>query len=384
MDIVSEEVNENMTKSKELEVEANPEPEIEPDPDAVATQATEEETTLQQLKAKKNKSNLFLIKSYSFIERANNNNNNNSNNSNTDDNGNGRAGSKVSSVSVPSADLLQSPDLQPFDNIESIFLAQATDKDDKDKDKGWSKKRAGRLKKPKKEKPPKQPKIKSKTNAKDKAKGDLAEPEEKLLRRKQPVFLPLPMPLTSTSRLHEYEEILETTATNGHGSLPRPQSLPAKVHFENAAATITTTTTTTAISKETGTVKRSSANIKRESFLRQSLQSIRRSFGSNKHSPKLAMALESPESPTAEAVICSRSSSSSAASTSSAVSCSSSSASSWSSTSAAINILSKAPGHNRRLDEIMPTPVVLLLNDDLMLQLQLDEIDGDGGDTLKR
>lgn len=313
------------------------------------------ESTLQQLKAKKNKSNLFLIKSYSFIERNNNSSNNNKNTTNNNNNisSDGKGNAKMSRVSAPLAELLLSPDMETLPDITSLVLAQAT-----------AESQAATAKKQKQ----KQAKVKSKSskgkgkwknekqhtnngNGQQQEPPELDEQEAQLLRR---------------NVVHEYEELLEHVPATKIGSLPRPQSLPAKGLFEAAGGRIQLEP----ISLDPTPIlaKRRSGNIKRESFLRQSLQSIRRSFGSNKQSAKLSIVSASAASPLPSPVSSNTSSTSSA---SSAVSFSASSCSS----AAAISLLTKAQAHNHILDEFLPTPVVLLLKDDRNLALQADNSD---------
>ncbi|KAM8721057.1 hypothetical protein ACLKA7_007003 [Drosophila subpalustris] len=230
---------------------------------------------------------------------------------------------------------LLSPEMEPLVDFTSLVLAQTDGKKEKET----------RLKKPKKQKQPKT-KAKSKTKTKrDKAEEDVEdinEQEAQLLRR----------------NVHEYEKLLDQLPSSKTGSLPRPQSLPAKVHFETAASRIDIDPDADA--EAPTPAKRLGANIKRESFLRQSLQSIRRSFGSNKHSSKLSIAGAQGTSPLPSRV------SSNASTTSSTSSAVSSSTTSSCSSSAAISLLTKAQAHNHILDEFLPTPVVLLLNDDPM------------------
>ncbi|KRG06916.1 ankyrin repeat-containing protein kinase A isoform X1 [Drosophila mojavensis] len=263
----------------------------------------EPESTLQQLKAKKNKSNLFLIKSYSFIEK---NNNNNSNRNNNNNNNHGLYNKR-----------LQSPDMQPFPDIASLMLVA----DEQPTKKTRSKKSQNKTQKTKV--------IKNGMKQQEEDQQDpqfISEQEAQLLRRNP----------------HEFEELFKHSPA-AHGlHLPRPQSLPGKVHFEASTLCII----------EPSASKRRSGNIKRESFLRQSLQSIRRSFGSSKHSSKLSLATPSI-TPMPSPV------SSNASSTSTTSSCSS---------ATAISMLSKAQAHNHILDEFLPTPVVLLLNNDAQIQ----------------
>ncbi|XP_060661965.1 mucin-5AC-like isoform X2 [Drosophila nasuta] len=313
--------------------------------EAASTEGESTESTLQQLKAKKNKSNLFLIKSYSFIDKTNtiNNNNNNNINNNNNNNSSKNNNNNISRTcaKLTTAELL-SPDLDPFVDISSLVLSQP------DADKKQS-----RLKKPKKQKPPKtKTKSKAKTTKQQQQQHEvdeeleISEQEALLLRRNAP---------------HEYEELLQHLPNANGGSLPRPQSLPAKVHFEAASSVLIAPRAPTPAKRLGG----GNNNIKRESFLRQSLQSIRRSFGSNKHSSKLAMiAASTASSPTASPLpspspksrVFSNGSTTSSASTTSSTTSSCSS-------SAAISLLTKAQAHNHILDEFLPTPVVLLLND---------------------
>ncbi|XP_023169076.2 GRAM domain-containing protein 2B-like isoform X2 [Drosophila hydei] len=263
----------------------------------------EPDSTLQQLKAKKNKSNLFLIKSYSFIEKNNNNSNRNINNNNNHKINNNHAQYKR----------LQSPDMEPFPDIASLMLVA----DDQP------------AKKTRQKKSQKKQKSKALKNTEKKLEVDqqdqqfISEQEAQLLRRNP----------------HEYEELFKHSPATHGCHLPRPQSLPGKVHFEASALCII----------ESQSSKHRSGNIKRESFLRQSLQSIRRSFGSNKHASKLSIA--TPTSTPLPSPVSSNASSTS--------SCSS---------ATAISMLSKAQAHNHILDEFLPTPVVLLLNNDAQIQ----------------
>ncbi|XP_062138384.1 pneumococcal serine-rich repeat protein-like isoform X2 [Drosophila sulfurigaster albostrigata] len=312
--------------------------------EAASTEGESTESTLQQLKAKKNKSNLFLIKSYSFIDKTNTiNNNNNNNNINNNNNSSKHNNNNISRAcaKLTTAELL-SPDLDPFVDISSLVLSQP------DADKKQS-----RLKKPKKQKPPKtKTKSKAKTTKQPQQQHEvdeeleISEQEAMLLRRNAP---------------HEYEELLQHLPNANGGSLPRPQSLPAKVHLEAASSVLIAPRAPTPAKR----LSNNNNNIKRESFLRQSLQSIRRSFGSNKHSSKLAMiAASTASSPTASPLpspspksrVFSNGSTTSSASTTSSTTSSCSS-------SAAISLLMKAQAHNHILDEFLPTPVVLLLND---------------------
>lgn len=270
----------------------------------------EPESTLQQLKAKKNKSNLFLIKSYSFIEKNNNNNiNRNNNNNNNNINNHGLYNKR-----------LQSPDMEPFPDIASLMLVA----DEQPTKKTRSKKSQN-----------KKQKTKAIKNGKKQLEDDQQDPQD-------PQFISEQEAQLLRRNPHEYEELLKHSPVAYGLHLPRPQSLPGKVHFEASALCII----------EPPASKRRSGNIKRESFLRQSLQSIRRSFGSNKHSSKLSIATPSI-TPMPSPV------SSNASSTSTTSSCSS---------ATAISMLSKAQAHNHILDEFLPTPVVLLLNNDAQIQ----------------
>ncbi|KAH8396387.1 hypothetical protein KR222_009669, partial [Zaprionus bogoriensis] len=294
----------------------------------------EAESSLQQLKAKKNKSNLFLIKSYSFIERNNNTNsasNNNNNNNNND--------AKMSRASAPLAELLLSPDMEAFPDIASLVLAQAT-----------ADSQANKQNKPKTQ--AKQPKVKAKAKqtkrnkaqqqqgAETDAGPELDEQEAQLLRRNPP---------------HEYEELLQHLPGSTHGSLPRPHSLPAKVHLEAVGGARLNIEPISLDRTMPTPAKRRGANIKRESFLRQSLQSIRRSFGSNKHAGKLSIVSSAAASPLPSPSPVSSNASTTSSTSSSASSCSS---------GAAITMLTRAQANNHILDEFLPTPVVLLLKDD--------------------
>ncbi|TDG44567.1 hypothetical protein AWZ03_008973 [Drosophila navojoa] len=272
----------------------------------------EPESTLQQLKAKKNKSNLFLIKSYSFIERNNNNNSNRNNNNNNNNNNHGLYNKR-----------LQSPDMEPFPDIASLMLVA-----DEQPTKKTRTKKSQNTK----------PKTKAIKNGKKQREEDQQDPQDP----QDPQFISEQEAQLLRRNPHEYEELLKHSPA-AHGlHLPRPQSLPGKVHFEASALCII----------EPPASKRRSGNIKRESFLRQSLQSIRRSFGSNKNSSKLSIATPSI-TPMPSPV------SSNASSTSTTSSCSS---------ATAITMLSKAQAHNHILDEFLPTPVVLLLNHDAQIQ----------------
>ncbi|ALC49845.1 maker358 [Drosophila busckii] len=242
----------------------------------------------------------------SFIER-NNNNNNNNNNLHTNKN---NKNAKISTVSAPASELLKSPDMEAFPDIASLMLADKP-------------KKQTRLKKSK------QAKVKTKSKAKTEQQLEEpeAESEQQLLRR---------------HNVQEYEQLLQQLAT-----LPRPQSLPAKVHFDLLPEPAAQQCQAQVVAAGPPNSKRSSStHIKRESFLRQSLQSIRRSFSSNKQAGKLAL-----PSPTA-----SSNASSSASSSSTTSSCCS---------STALTLLSKAQAHNHQLDQFLPTPVLLLLNNQL-------------------
>lgn len=321
-----------------------------------------EESTLQQLKAKKNKSNLFLIKSYSFIER-NNNNNNNTNNNNI----------KMSRASVPLAELLFSPDMEAFPDIASLVLAQDTVDSQANTKKNNAKQKQ------------KQPKVKTKTKAKNKWNKTKLEQEQltangKRQQKEQEPETELDeqeAQLLRRHNAHEYEELLKHLPAATNGSLPRPQSLPAKVLFDTAASS---RITIEPISLDPTPIpaKRRSGNIKRESFLRQSLQSIRRSFGSNKHSNKLSIGGTSAGAAAVAAAGASpfpSPASSNASTTSSTSSSAVSFCASSCSSAAAISMLTKAQAHNHILDEYLPTPVVLLLKDERNLALDSDYSD---------
>lgn len=285
----------------------------------------------------------------------------------------------MSRASVPLTELLFSPDMEAFPDIASLVLAQDTVDSQANTKKTNTKQKQ------------KQPKVKTKTKAKNKwnktkldheqeqrtangmghGKGqqkeqepetELDEQEAQLLRR---------------HNAHEYEELLEHLPAATNGSLPRPQSLPAKVLFDTAASS---RITIEPISLDPTPIpaKRRSGNIKRESFLRQSLQSIRRSFGSNKHSNKLSIGGTSAGAAAVAAAGASpfpSPASSNASTTSSTSSSAVSFCASSCSSAAAISMLTKAQAHNHILDEYLPTPVVLLLKDERNLALDSDYSD---------
>ncbi|EDV92178.1 GH24187 [Drosophila grimshawi] len=311
------------------------------------TSWTEAESALQQLKATKNKSNLFLIKSYSCIEKTSrsrnkSNNNNNNNNSNINNNNN-KINNKNKNNNENPTKLLSSPDMEPFPDISSLILADESTKKQKARFKLQLKKL---------------PKTKSK---RVKAEKEQQEQEQQLDKDRELELSEQEVQLLRCNA-HEYEELLEHLPHASHASLPRPQSLPGKVQFDAAAvgATLDQPHPLPTIRHGGNT-----QHIKRESFLRQSLQSIRRSFGSHKHSSKLSIASGVDAGGTLRPTLPSPAGSSNASSSSSSSSTSTTSSTTSScSSSTAINLLSRAQAHNHILDEFLPTPVVLLLNDD--------------------
>ncbi|XP_032594854.1 uncharacterized protein YMR317W isoform X1 [Drosophila grimshawi] len=233
--------------------------------------------------------------------------------------------------------------MEPFPDISSLILADESTKKQKARFKLQLKKL---------------PKTKSK---RVKAEKEQQEQEQQLDKDRELELSEQEVQLLRCNA-HEYEELLEHLPHASHASLPRPQSLPGKVQFDAAAvgATLDQPHPLPTIRHGGNT-----QHIKRESFLRQSLQSIRRSFGSHKHSSKLSIASGVDAGGTLRPTLPSPAGSSNASSSSSSSSTSTTSSTTSScSSSTAINLLSRAQAHNHILDEFLPTPVVLLLNDD--------------------
>ncbi|XP_023304408.2 serine-rich adhesin for platelets-like [Lucilia cuprina] len=184
----------------------------------------------QKLNLEKNKSNLFLIKSYSFIDKTNN-----------------KRPSSI--INVKEKKFREFDKFQQQHNVEKEESKEETKEESKSKSKKSAKSKLVQKGEEKKEKPKKPPKLKK--MKKSKSTHDSTENLEEFqeLLRKPSVIL---------------EDEVKTEMTK------RPQSLPVSQNQHRSVIK----------SKTLDDIE--TPRLKRDSFIRHSLQSIRRSFSSSK------------------------------------------------------------------------------------------------------